>query len=77
LVAERTAVIATQRSRKPYFFNSVASLVINSTNPTIKDINDLYKNRLNEAEIKIDTLAEAREKMEELVKSQSCINFAE
>ena len=58
--AERTSRIAPQRGLKPYLFNSNASLVIDSTNLTIKDVNDLYKNKLNEAELKIDTLAEAR-----------------
>jgi hypothetical protein len=37
----------------------------------------MYKQKISEAETKIETIADAKEKIEELVKSQSCIAFDE
>jgi|GWRWMinimDraft_6_1066014.scaffolds.fasta_scaffold232563_1 cell fate (sporulation/competence/biofilm development) regulator YlbF (YheA/YmcA/DUF963 family) len=37
----------------------------------------MYKQKISEAETRIETIADAKDKIEEFVKSQSCINFSE
>jgi cell fate (sporulation/competence/biofilm development) regulator YlbF (YheA/YmcA/DUF963 family) len=43
----------------------------------IKELNDIYRQKISEAETRIESIAEAKDKIEEFVKSQSCINFSE
>ncbi len=36
----------------------------------------MYKQKISEAETRIEIIADAKDKIEEFVKSQSCINFS-